>query len=557
MSASSKKKLRKEQNAAALTEKQQKERTEAKKLKKQTIAFVAVIALVLAIGIGSLTVTAYNNSGIAERNTTALTIGEHKLSAAELSYFYFDAINAFYSNWYNSYGESAAAYLSMFYGLDITKPLDEQMYDEEKNLTFAEYFVNLAVENAVNAYTMYDLATAKGQVLDELGKANVEYSLLNLELSSKNAGYSKPTQYLKAVYGNGATVESFQSYLELMALSDTFQNTTYDGLTYSDSDINTYNEEHFNEFSSFTYDTFYVSTSDLLVCTADEDDKDHEHSQEELDAALLAAQNVVSSIKEAKPATTEELNKVIRGLDAYAEKESVACTEAKDKLYSAISDAEIVEWLADSSRKAGDLTVVNHTNETTDESGNKVTNTYGFTVVLFHERNDNETKLVNVRHILKAFKNGTTDELGNTVYSLESMKEAEKAINTLKDTWVSGEKTEESFKALVADNSDDSGSVSNGGLYENVYPGQMVTAFNDWCFDEARQSGDYGIVETEYGYHLVYFVGSSDVTYRDYMIEKAMRNSDFDKWYQEQVDAAKYTVNDTSKLNTGFIIAGY
>ena len=37
----------------------------------------------------------------------------------------------------------------------------------------------------------------------------------------------------------------------------------------------------------------------------------------------------------------------------------------------------------------------------------------------------------------------------------------------------------------------------------------MVTAFNDWCFDTARQPGDTGVVKTEYGYHVMYFVGST------------------------------------------------
>ena len=85
----------------------------------------------------------------------------------------------------------------------------------------------------------------------------------------------------------------------------------------------------------------------------------------------------------------------------------------------------------------------------------------------------------------------------------------------------------------------------------------MVPAFNDWCFDEARQPGDYGIVETEYGYHLMYFVGHSAVTFRDYMIENAMRSADYDKWYQDQVDAVKYTVNNTSHLERDLVLAGY
>ena len=46
----------------------------------------------------------------------------------------------------------------------------------------------------------------------------------------------------------------------------------------------------------------------------------------------------------------------------------------------------------------------------------------------------------------------------------------------------------------------DTGSNTNGGLYTEVYQGQMVTEFNDWCFDESRQPGDTGIVYNEGGY---------------------------------------------------------
>ena len=48
------------------------------------------------------------------------------------------------------------------------------------------------------------------------------------------------------------------------------------------------------------------------------------------------------------------------------------------------------------------------------------------------------------------------------------------------------------------------------GLYEDVYPGEMVTSFNDWCFDDARKPGDTGIVESSYGYHILYFIQKND-----------------------------------------------
>ena len=38
----------------------------------------------------------------------------------------------------------------------------------------------------------------------------------------------------------------------------------------------------------------------------------------------------------------------------------------------------------------------------------------------------------------------------------------------------------------------------------------MVEAFNDWCFDENRQTGDHGLVKTQYGYHIMYLVDSRE-----------------------------------------------
>lgn len=118
--------------------------------------------------------------------------------------------------------------------------------------------------------------------------------------------------------------------------------------------------------------------------------------------------------------------------------------------------------------------------------------------------------LVDVRHILISPEGGTTDETGITTYSDEEWEACEAAAQQLLDRWLEGEKTEESFAALANENSQDGGSNTNGGLYENVYTGQMVPTFDEWCFDESRQSGDYGLVKTDFGYHIMYFVTSRD-----------------------------------------------
>ena len=119
-----------------------------------------------------------------------------------------------------------------------------------------------------------------------------------------------------------------------------------------------------------------------------------------------------------------------------------------------------------------------------------------------------DSRFVDVRHILVQIKGGTTAEDGSMTYSEEEWKTCETEAQAILDAWLAGDKTEESFAALAAEKTEDPGSQATGGLYQQVYEGQMVPEFNDWCFDASRQYGDYGLVRTSYGYHVMYFVGS-------------------------------------------------
>jgi len=232
MSASSKKKLRKEQNFVQLTEKQLAEQKEAKKLKINTIIFTVVILAVLVTGIVVMALSAFNSSGIAERNTTAMTVGEHKLTAAELNYFFMDGINNFYREWYNSYGDYAATYMMFMMGLDVTQPLDKQVYDEEAGTTFADYFSDAAVNSAVSAYSAYDLALEAGNQLTDADKETIELTMSSLTTNAMLGGYGSAEDYLKAMYGKGATEKTFRKYLEVINMSNAFLSQTYEGFTY-------------------------------------------------------------------------------------------------------------------------------------------------------------------------------------------------------------------------------------------------------------------------------------------------------------------------------------
>ena len=82
--------------------------------------------------------------------------------------------------------------------------------------------------------------------------------------------------------------------------------------------------------------------------------------------------------------------------------------------------------------------------------------------------------------------------------------------NRVLDLWLAGEKTENSFAELAKEHSAD-GNAADGGIYTGVEKGDMVESFDEWCFEVVRQEGDYGIVRTKYGYHIMYFVSKEDI----------------------------------------------
>ena len=126
MSASDKKKLRKEQATELLTQRQRQEQAEAKKLKAYTITFVSIMLVVVVAVLGILGVRAINNSGIIQKNTIAAVVAGRELNTVEFNYYYIDAINDYYNAAYNQYNTYTDTVLQQIAGLDPKKPLDEQ-----------------------------------------------------------------------------------------------------------------------------------------------------------------------------------------------------------------------------------------------------------------------------------------------------------------------------------------------------------------------------------------------------------------------------------------------
>ena len=121
------------------------------------------------------------------------------------------------------------------------------------------------------------------------------------------------------------------------------------------------------------------------------------------------------------------------------------------------------------------------------------------------------------------------------------------------DQWLAGDATEDSFAALANEKSQDPGSNTNGGLYENVYKGQMVEPFENWCFDESRVPGDTGLVKTSYGCHVMYFVSSTPIW--EYYAKSGWVSQQTDNFIAALADSHPMEV-DYSAIKLGYINLG-
>lgn len=145
--------------------------------------------------------------------------------------------------------------------------------------------------------------------------------------------------------------------------------------------------------------------------------------------------------------------------------------------------------------------------------------------------------LVDVRHILLEPKDADEDKTISDAEWETCRQEAQAIL----DQWLAGEKSENSFAELANEHSVDPGSNTKGGLYASVAEGSMVDAFDAWIFDETRQIGDYGLVKTEYGYHIMFFSGTEDIWI--YQCRKGIREERSSQILKDAMEANPIEIN--------------
>ena len=600
MSASNQKKIRQQEREIYRSERERQEALEAKKLRKQTIAFVVVIALCLSIFLGSFLVSPIKN--VIYKNTIAVNVGDHALTATDVNYFYVDAVNSWLNQniYYIYFGQVK---------IDFSTPLNEQKNTTTGQL-WSDYVLDMAVKNIKSTFGLYDLAMKADHKLTEDEQKELDGMEASLKDSAKQNSFTSVKEMLQSSYGNGANLESYLAYYEICTYANSFYTAYQDSLKYESDELREYEGDESYKYNSYTYAYYLLNVSTFLPEGVTESKATAEQKKaaekackeladqlaagefatlEEFDAAIDAAIKEVKGENKTEdtnkpetqdegttdPTTPTDPEDPETSEDEKEEEEEkkpdlkYPSTKMDDILYSSVT-ALFKDWIigklpADSddktenkdeedkpkfeTRKEGDMTVIENASGTGDNKTIK-----GYYVVRYGSSNDNSYALADVRHILIKFKGGTTNSSGQTTYSTAEKEAAKMAAEKLYNEFKNGAKVDEdTFAALATIHSDD-GNKSEGGLYEGVYPGQMVTSFNDWCFDEARKAGDHGLIETEYGWHLMFYVGDNEQSYRDYMVSNDKRAEDMEKWFDDIIKNSEFEAKNMKYVKGDMIL---
>ena len=509
MSASQEKKIRQQLREEGKDKRQiaQEKIESAKKRRHTTGVVVGIIAVVLVVALFIF------SSNLPYTTLSAVTIGDTGYTAAEYGFFY----HLTYNNFVNQYG----SYLQMM-GLDTSKPLSSQKYTDDQ--TWAQYFQEQAQTSMKETTALYDDAIKNGYKLSDDDQKSFDSTIASLQSGYSEAGFASADAYMESLYGKGCTVKLITPLVEKYYIAQGYSKEKNDSLTYTADQLKTYYTENKNDLDSYNYIAYFADGSvkdaskDAAASASTEaSPSSSPATSPDTEAAKAAAMEKAKGIADSiiDGAKTEEEFK--KSVLANTQTEATPSTTQGSSLNEKYAD-----WMKDASRKAGDTTVVE-----TDT---------GYYAVYYISRERADYKTVNVRHILikaVASEDGT--------YTDEAKATAEKKAEDLLAQWKAGDATEDSFAEIAKANSEDTGSNTKGGLYENVPKGQMISSFNDWIYAADRKAGDTGIVYGERanssadakdgysGYHVIYFVGNG-TTNSDTLSETALRTKDFAAW---------------------------
>lgn len=450
-----------------------------------------VVALILgaSITLGVFYYTAPNSDEKMNPGNVALTVGETPVSIGMYNYYY-TCITQNYLT-YAGYG---------YYDIDTTKSYDTQMTtDEDGNeISWAQKFENDTVDQIQYITAYYEEASANGVELTQAQKDNISTSLEGLKTTASDNDKSV-NDYIAEIYGDYCGYATLEKMLQQCYIAENYYQQKQLEYTVTTEQEQAYFEEHKTEYENVSFAYLQIS-----------------YEEGGAQAALENAKSYISDIK-----TVDDMKKLIpiackELIDDYVAQGYASTTDECAEMLAENIEASISAGESGFIQEAIDWLFSENTAVGSCDAFDDANNSLVYLLLKTSEPVADESQVYSVRHILVTPKTDDEDAQatadGKTEYTDEQWADAEKKANEILDEYNSTDKTEKDFALLAEKYSDDTESTSKGssglygGLYEGVSLGQMVPSFEEWAIDSSRQFGDVGIVKSDYGYHIMFFV---------------------------------------------------
>ena len=507
-------------------------RNTAKKVVNKVISIVLCAVIVLGVVAFSL-----NYYGALQRVIKIGGVGsDQSVTIAEYEYYYMRAYNQvrYQAQYYQYYYQTSNGY-------DLSLTPEEQTQttkDADGNeITWVEKLHEDTLEIIQLHKAYYNEALKMGLKLTKADEAFIDKQIEDLRDEAKSAGSNSSSSnsenkvtyslnaYLRKVYGGSINERFLRKQLKIQVLAQKYltERTNEIAKDYDQKDIDA---EYKKDTTAYDFATFRAYTFKTTELTKED---------KETDDALKARQAKANA--EVKKNANDFYNAVTNDATFTAKakelnKDTADYNVDKETKYSMLKSTaqstfseDAAKWLFDSSTKVGSKKLFS------DEENGKY-------IVVLALSKPHQEQTVTARHILFQTKDQSS---GNDLSEEEIAKKKTQAEDVLKK-FNEGDKTEDSFAALANEYNEDTGSSSNGGLYEHIYPGQMVTEFNDWVFDANRKAGDVELVETDFGYHIIYFVAKDGKDYYDSAIRSSKANKDIETETKALQEGKDYVV---------------
>ncbi len=431
-----------------------------------TVATV-VLAVILVFTIG---ISIINDSGALLRNATAAQTNNFKVDNAMFSYFFYTE----YIGEMEEYGE----YYKSYYGFDTDTDLKKQNYDEKT--TWFEYFVKMAKSRLMDMLLLAEAAVDNGITVDDEDTAFIQNEIDLLNTSAMLEGVSTK-KYIADTYGKGVKQQDIENALKIILLANKQYEYLSDNLEITEQEITEYFEKNSKGYAKCDIRKYTFNGNNAKENAARLQKATSQNEYKQILSDILKEQG---SYSDSRIQTLVD-NTLVEGYE-----------------YSGLS--ELDDWLFSGAKPNETKTVF-------------LSGEYSVYMVVKEAYSD-EYVTKNIRHILIS-----SDSVGSMA------KASVKAKEVLKE-FEQTDKSEDSFKKLAMQYNTDPGSYSKAGLYENVLKEEYVEEFENWCFDELRQKGDYEIIKTTYGYHIMYFLGDGLLSWQA-QIKDELANSKLSKVY--------------------------